>query len=146
MASTAIVVPDEGVQQMLNILFIATAVKATLTLKLFANNYTPIQSSTLSSFTEATGGGYSAITLTRGTNWVYSAGTPPVVVYLVGSPSTFTFTGALTTNLTVYGYYVTDGTYCWWAQLLNAAFTPANNGDNIVITPALQMSSGTPSG
>ncbi len=55
-----------------------------------------------------------------------------------------TFTGALTTNPTVYGYAVLRGTTLKWAELLAAPVTPANNGDTITVTPRKQQSTGTP--
>lgn len=111
-----------------------------LSLRLFCNDVTPAQTGV--SYTQAAGGGYAAITLTNGSWTVTPANDPSDAVY---AQQTFTFTGALTTNLTVYGYYVTDadGTILW-AERLTVPFTPANNGDNIKITPKFQMSSGTP--
>ena len=111
-----------------------------LTLRLFCNDVTPAQTGI--SYTEATGGGYAAKTLTNGSWTVATANDPSDAVY---AEQTFTFTGALTTNTTVYGYYVTDAdNTVLWAETLTAAFTPANNGDNIKITPKFQLSSGTP--
>lgn len=111
-----------------------------LTLRLFCNDVTPAQTGI--SYNEATGGGYAAKTLTNGSWTVATANDPSDAVY---AEQTFTFTGALTTNTTVYGYYVTDaGNTVLWAERLTAAFTPANNGDNIKITPKFQLSSGTP--
>ena len=111
-----------------------------LTLRLFCNNVTPGQSGV--SYTEASGGGYAAKTLTNGSWTITTANDPSDAVY---AAQTFTFTGALTTNTTVYGYYVTDadGTIIW-AELLPAAQTPATNGDTITITPKIKLSSGTP--
>jgi len=113
------------------------------TLKLFTNDVTPADTDVAGTYTEATGGGYAAITLTNG-SWTVTVGNDPSdAVY---AQQTFTFTGALTTNPTVYGYVVedADGTLVW-AEKLTAPFTPANNGDNIKITPKFQMSKGTPS-
>ena len=111
-----------------------------LTLRLFCNDVTPAQTGI--SYSEATGGGYAAKTLTNGSWTVATANDPSDAVY---AEQTFTFTGALTTNTTVYGYYVTDAdNTVLWAETLTAPFTPANNGDNIKITPKFQLSSGTP--
>lgn len=113
------------------------------TLKLFTNDVTPADTDVAGTYTEATGGGYAALPLTNG-SWTVTVGNDPSdAVY---AQQTFTFTGALTTNPTVYGYFVVDadGTLVW-AERLTAAFTPANNGDNIKITPKFQMSKGTPS-
>lgn len=113
-----------------------------LTLKLFATNVTPADTNNAASFVEAAGGGYAAITLTNGSWIVTPANDPSDAVYAV---QTFTFTGALTTNPTIYGYFVVDADgVLIWAELLAAPFTPANNGDNVQVTPKFQLSKGTP--
>ncbi len=113
-----------------------------LTLKLFCNNHSPASTDTAGSYTEASGGGYAAKTLTNG-SWTQSfVGSIEQVAY---AQQTFTFTGALTTNPTVYGYYVVDADgNLIFAELLPQPFTPANNGDNIQVTPTFQESHGTP--
>jgi len=114
-----------------------------LTLKLFCNDVTPDDTDTASTYTEASGGGYAAITLTSGSWTVTVADDPSDAVY---AQQTFTFTGALTTNLTVYGYFVVDADgVLIWAEAFSSSFTPANNGDTIKITPKFQLSAGTPS-
>ena len=112
-----------------------------LTLKLFATNVTPSDTSTASSFTEAAGGGYAAKALTNG-SWTESnvAGIEQVA-YAV---QTWTFTGPLTTNPTIYGYYIVDADGVLVYAEAQAAFTPANNGDQITLTPTFQASKGTP--
>jgi len=115
-----------------------------LTLKLFCTNITPADTDTASTYasSEAQGGGYNAITLTSGSWTVTVANDPSDAVY---TQQTFTFTGALTTNTTVYGYYVVDADgVLIWAEAFTP-FTPANNGDTIKITPKFQLSKGTPS-
>lgn len=113
-----------------------------LTLKLFATNVTPADTDTAGTYTEATGGGYSAKTLSNG-SWTVTVGNDPSdAVY---AAQEFTFTGALTTNTTVYGYFVVDADgVLLWAEKLTSGFTPANNGDKLTITPKFQMSKGTP--
>ena len=116
-----------------------------LTLKLFCNNVTPADTDTASTYTEVTNGdaGYSAITLTSGSWTVTVADDPSDAVY---AQQTFTFTGALTSNATVYGYFVVDADgVLIWAEAFSSSFTPANNGDTIKITPKFQLSKGTPS-
>jgi hypothetical protein len=112
-----------------------------LTMRLFVNNYTPLDTSTAGNFTEASGGGYVAKTLTNG-SWAESnvAG----IEQAAYASQTWTFTGALTTNPTVYGYYVTDSDGVAIYAEAQASFTPANNGDQIVTPVAFQMSKGTP--
>ena len=121
-----------------------------LTLRLFVNNVTPTDTHTTASYTEATGGGYAAIALTVGSWTVSIVGGIAQAAYALQS---FVFTGALTTNPTVYGYYVTDGDgILQFSELLLAGdgttpapFTPASNTDHVDITPIFKLSKGTPS-
>lgn len=114
-----------------------------LTLKLFCLDVTPADTNTAGTYTECAGGGYAAKTLTNG-SWVVTTGNDPSDATY--AEQTFTFTGALTTNTTIFGYFVidADGTLIW-AEKLGSTFTPANNGDNVKITPKFQLSKGTPS-
>jgi len=137
----ALVLTDVGADEILKTYFNNTRPSGgnNLTLRLFATNVTPAQTGI--TYVEAAGGGYSAITLTNGSWTVSTANDPSDAVY---AQQTFTFTGALTTNGTVYGYYVTDadGTVIYAEAI--TPFTPASDGDFIKITPKFQMSSGTP--
>ena len=143
-ANAALVLADEGATQILGT-FLRSVTTGDVKLHLYCTNVTPNASGTdtVSTYTECTGGGYAAVTLTRGTNWTISGNAPTEAAYL---EQTFTFTGALTTNTTIYGYYVTDSgsTVLIWSELLGSTFVPANNGDNVKITPKFQMSKGTP--
>jgi hypothetical protein len=141
----------------------------TLVLHLYCTSTSITDTVTPSSFTECSGGGYAAINLSNG-SWTLTNGngssTIPQAAY---AQQTFTFTGALTTNGTVYGYYIVDSqtaagctaagapTACCTgstagatcpnvvtAEAFGQTFTPANNGDNIQLTPAIQLSHGTP--
>ena len=127
----ALVVPNEGEVQLLKQALGASAIE-TLNVKLFCNNYTPVAASTGTNFTEAAGGGYAAKALTAA-SWTYAGGNPTTASY---PALTWTFTGALTTNPTIYGYMVVGATSgkVYWAELLTAAFTPANNGDTLTVT------------
>lgn len=102
-------------------------------LKLFATNITPAEGDTEATYTEAVGGGYTHIALTGGSWSVASAGGVTTASY---AQQTFTFTGALTTNGTLYGYYVVQQTSgkLLWAERAAATFTPANNGDTYKVT------------
>jgi hypothetical protein len=112
-----------------------------LTLKLFTNDVTPLDTDTAATYTEASGGGYAAKTLTNG-SWTI-AGDPKTASY---AEQTFTFTGALSGGATVYGYYVVDAdNKLKWAERLPVAQTPATSGDEIKPTPKFKLSKGTPS-
>lgn len=136
-------IADVGADLILNTMFVATAVQ-NCKLKLFATNVTPADTNTTGTYTEAAGGGYAAITLTRGSWTVTTGNDPSDAIY---AEQTFTFTGALTTNATIYGYYITDnaGTTLLGAELLPTPYTPASNGDILKITPKVVLSKGTPS-
>lgn len=105
------------------------------TLKLYTSNTTPAETDTDSTYTEATGGGYSAIGLT-GTSWSVSAGAPSSATY---AQQTFTFTSAPSVT-SMYGYFVVQATsgILMWAERFSAGPYPmTQNGDNIKITPAI---------
>jgi len=104
------------------------------TLKLFATNVTPSETDTGGTYTEAAGGGYASKSL-AGASWTFTSASPSHADY---AQQTWTFTGALTTNPTVYGYFLvqaTSGTLLWAEAF--TSFTPANNGDQILLTPKL---------
>ena len=113
-------------------------------IKLYTNNYVPLDTSATGDFTEATGGGYVTKALSNGSWTVNVANDPSDGVY---AKQTWTFTGALTAGATIYGYFVVNnngsGTLVG-AEKLTTAFTPATNGDTLDITPQIQMSKGTP--
>ena len=129
-----ILVPNTGEVIALSYLTNKVATPENLVYKLFATNVTPAETDTAVSYTEAAGGGYAAKTLT-GANWTVTGGAPSSAAY---AAQTYTFTGALTTNATIYGYFVIRATTL---DLVLAetfsSFTPANNGDNIVLTPQI---------
>jgi hypothetical protein len=138
----ALILTDLGADEILKTFFNNTrpAGGNNLTLRLFVNDVTPAQTGI--SYTEATGGGYAAKTMANGSWTVNPASDPSEATY---AQQVFTFTGTLTTNTTIYGYYVTDAdNTVLWAERLTAPFTPANDGDHVDITPKFQMSSGTP--
>lgn len=107
-----------------------------LVLRLFTNNITPAESDTDLTYTEASGNGYSAITLT-GSSWnAPSEGDPTSIDF---AQQTFTFTGALGN---VYGYYlteVTSGKLRLAERFADAPYNIQNNGDQIKITPQLTL-------
>lgn len=130
----ALYVPRTGQVMALQYLTNKVATPENLVYRLFATNVTPAETDTAATYTEAAGGGYAAKTLT-GASWTVTAATPSAASY---AAQTWTFTGALTTNLTVYGYFVTRASSL---DLVLAetftSFTPATNGDNIVLTPQI---------
>ena len=85
-----------------------------------------------------------AISLANGSWTVTPANDPSDSVY---AEQTFTFTGPLTTNTTIYGYYLEDNDgstgVAVFAELLGTPFVPANNGDTLKLTVKFQLSKGT---
>lgn len=129
-----LLVPNVGENIALSYLVGKTTTVRNLIYRLFATNVTPAETDVAGTYTEAAGGGYASKTLT-GASWTVTNGAPTEAAY---AQQTWTFTGALTTNPTVYGYYVTRATD---ADLVLAetftSFTPANNGDQILLTPKI---------
>lgn len=130
----SIVVPNVGEEIVLD-----KYLDEPLTLKLYSNNYTPVEGSTNANFTEVAGGGYAAKTLAVA-NWVVTPGDPTVALY---AQQTFAFTGPTTAPGTIYGYYVVDAlNVVRWAERFPAAnvpFTPVA-GSSIRITPRFECS------
>jgi len=106
-------------------------------LRLFTNKLTPGESTVLGEITEASGTtGYAPVTLV-GSSWTTTQtnGTTTAVY----SEQTFTFT----TNVTIYGYYVTsiEGSprLLWLERFSGAPFTLPEGGGQIGITPKLTL-------
>lgn len=129
-----ILVPNTGEVIALSYLVNKVATPENLIYKLFATNVTPAETDTAATYTEAAGGGYAALTMT-GASWTVTGGAPSSAAY---AQQTWTFTGALTTNATIYGYFVIRATS---VDLVLAetftSFTPTANGDNIKLTPTI---------
>ena len=113
-----------------------------LTLKLFTNNITPADTDTASTYIEATGGGYAAITLTNG-SWTVTVGNDPSdAVY---TTQTFSFTGTIGGSGIVYGYFIVDADgVLVHAEKFSSAFTPLSLPTETKVIPKFQMSKGTP--
>lgn len=103
-------------------------------LRLYINNIVPSETSVASTFVECSGSGYVAPTLVSA-NWAFAAGTPYTATY---GTQNFLFTGALPSQATIYGYFVTQATSgnLLWAEAITP-FTPLLNGDTLAITPNL---------
>ena len=140
----AMTVQDVGAEAGLKIQFNNTRAVGgnNLTLKLFATDVTPADTDTAATYTEATGGGYAAKTLTMG-SWTVSIASN--IAQSAYAEQTWTFTGALTTNPTIYGYYIVDAdNVIICSEKLGATFTPTQNGDILRVTPVYKRSKGTP--
>lgn len=133
-----LLVPNGGERDALQA-FLNIAAPENLVLRLFTNNITPTAATVAADLTEASGNGYSGISITPG-NWSIAEGDPTVASY---PDTTFTFTGALGN---VYGYYITGATSgrLKWVERFSDAVVPfsiQNNGDQIRISPRMSFSS-----
>lgn len=124
-------VPDEGEEDMLDVLFATT-----LVLRLFKNNISPNNASVLADFTEANFTGYAAITLTGG-SWTTTAGAPSVAAY---AQQTFSSSAAQAAQ-SVYGYYITrTATSRVWAyERFSTTQTIQGATDTISVTPRIKL-------
>lgn len=122
----ALVLVDQGENGMLTAFFAQA-----MTLRLFTNNYTPIETTTEAAVTEAVGNGYTAKPLAGG-SWTISGSSPTQAAF---AQQIFTFTGALGN---VYGYYVTrdsDSKLMFAEKFTDGPYNIVNNGDQIKVTP-----------
>lgn len=129
-----ILVPNTGEIIALSLLVNKITAPEDLKYCLFATNITPAETDTSATYTLAAGGGYADKTLT-GASWTVTGGAPSSAAY---AQQTWTFTGALTTNPTIYGYIAKRATTgdLVLAETF-ASFTPTANGDNLSITPTI---------
>lgn len=115
-----------------------------LVLKLFCSDITPAMGDTAETYNtyEAAGGSYSGVALTKASWTTASIAGIPTATY---PEVLFVFTGSLTANPIVYGYYVVDslGTLIF-AENKNLPFTPSETGDYVAVNPLFTMSNGTP--
>lgn len=113
---------------------LTTVLASNTTLHLYCTDVTPADANTLASYTECTGTGYSAKTLTGG-SWTVTPGAPTVAAY---AQQTFTWSA---TGDTVYGYYVvaSDGTTLLWAEKRSAMFTVTSTDDQVKVTPRIEL-------
>jgi len=111
-----LLVPDVGEVLLLSYALNKIAPGASVKLKLFTNDYTPVEGSVIASFTEAVAAGYAAIDLAMA-DWTVETDTG--VTTAAQPQKTFTFTAASTN----YGYYITDiaGTGLLWAERFDDA-------------------------
>jgi hypothetical protein len=109
-----------------------------LTLKLFVNDYTPVDGSTNASFTEMSTQGYSAKTLTAASWSVAQNGSNEAEGTYAQQTWTFDGTGGSTV---IYGYYVVDeDNVVMWAERFASSYTAENNGDILRVTPKVTLS------
>jgi hypothetical protein len=130
MANT--VFPNEGKPKLHEYMHGKTAVGANWTLRLFENDYTPVNGSLKSNFTKCTIGGYSDVTITPG-SWG-NASVAADVSTIAYAQQTF---GPFTGSGTIYGWYIVDSTDT--VVLAAAKFDAARSvvaDDELKVTPS----------
>jgi hypothetical protein len=113
--------------------FVNKSALSDLVLRLFTNNITPAETDTAATYTEASGSGYGALTLT-GASWTVTEGAPTQATY---SQQIYTFTGALGN---CYGYFMTrsaGGRIAVAERFSDGPYNVVNNGDQIKVTPQI---------
>lgn len=97
---------------------------------LFVSNITPSDTDTAATYTavEAAGGGYARKSIT-GSSWVVTAN--PITY----AAQTWTFTGALNTSATIYGYFILRATTLdlLWSENFGSGFQPQANNDALTV-------------
>jgi len=130
----ALVVPDSGEVEMLKRILNVTIADPDVVLRLYTNDYTPIETSVVGSFTDATGAGYAPVTMTPAT-WTIS-GDPTEAIY---SEIELAFTAA---EPTIYGYFLTntaDNTLLWAERFVDGPYVIPAGGGSVFITPKIQL-------
>jgi hypothetical protein len=108
-----------------------------LVLRLFKNNYTPVDGSTEANFVEADFTGYTGKTL-AGASWVVTPGAPTEAAFALQE---FASTADQTTQ-NIYGAYlaqISSGKAIAAGRFSDAPSPITNNGDKIQITPKVQL-------
>ena len=125
----ALLVPNEGEVKIISVALGKDAAED-LVLKLYTNDYTPVETSTGTDFTEVSGHGYTAKTLTA-SDWTVASGAPAIATATL---QTFSFTS----GVSIYGCYVVGATsgVVYWAERFT--ITPRviqYSGDELEVTP-----------
>lgn len=168
-AQAAMVVVDTGATEIWGTFFNSSPALANHKIHLWVTATscsTPADTDTVATYTEAAGGGYSNADCTASedpracctgsgtgecaektlTNGSWTVSTVSNIVQAAYATKTWTFTGSLTDNPIVCGYYITNnaGTTLILAEKMPATYTPNANGDAYSVTPTIQLSKGTP--
>lgn len=133
------IITNVGAEELLKVLFGATAKQTSFTLKLFRDSVALGEGDTNATHTEVSDGGYSAQTMANDATVAESGG----VYTATWGAETFSFTGAIT-GTSVKGYQVYSGTVLLFEELLPTPYTPTTTGDALVITPKFALGNGTP--
>lgn len=131
-------IPNVGASDALDY-FTNRATPEDLVLKLYTNDYTPVEGSVAGDFTEASGSGYSPITLT-GSSWGAPADLGGLGMIATYAAQRFTFSGSLGN---VYGYYLvrsSSGVLAGAERFSDGPYNITASGDYIEVTPSVGCS------
>jgi hypothetical protein len=118
--------------------FINKTAPQDLILKLYKNNYIPIDASIESDFTEADFTGYAHIDVPGATAWTATPGAPTTLIHTV---CVFT-SSADSQNQPIYGWFLvqlTSGKAVAALKFSDGPYTIVNNGDIINVTPEIDF-------
>lgn len=130
--------PDAGEVELLDkMLKDALSVNEDYSLRLFTNNYTPVESSVLGDFTEPTFVGYAPVTLTRA-SW---AGASTSMGVTSTQYATQSWTKGDAGSVDIYGYFVIGATsnVVLWAERFAVSPRTLANGDTLNLTPRVEL-------
>ena len=129
-----LVQPVEGDERILNDLANAWNLSGFQQIGLFNSPITPSTTDTLATYTahEATFTGYTRQTLN---SWGSAAPDGSGRGVIVHPNITFTCSIAPVSTETIYGYFVTDGTDLYWAQVADTPIDITLVGDSVIVTP-----------
>jgi len=130
----ALLVPDVSEVILLETMLNKTAA-TNVKLKLYINDRTPAEGDNVGSYTESTGAGYAAVTLT-GASWTVATNGTTTAEY---AQQTFTYTGV---EANIYGYYVTNnsGAQVLWAErFTDGPYSIPAGGGSVKITPEIEL-------
>jgi len=125
-------ISSDGAENILKYVTGVVTATETLKLKLYSNNVTPGALTTLTDFTEVTGGGYVEKSLSA-SNWTVTGNTATT------TPQLFTFTGNVGQ---IYGYYLVGATsneLIASERFTSGPFNISTNGDTITVTATISI-------
>jgi len=135
----ALLFPNQGEAIVADLLLgMGTYTAQNLYLRLYNNNYTPVDGSTEANFTEATFTGYAQIELLAA-SWVITPGAPTLASY---AEQLWTCSVAPSPTEQVYGYWVvqkTSGLLVWAERFSDGPYPVSKIGDKIYVTPTFNI-------
>ena len=135
----ALLVPNVGEERIAKLFTNSVATTGeNLKIRLFKSNTTPTSTMTLTDYTEATFTGYASVAATSA-SWTITPGAPTSATQTAAT----TFTCSAATSEAIYGYYLSQensSTLMWSERFSDGPYTLTNNGDKIILTAAITVS------